>query len=326
VNPPSPAAVLLVLVALAEGDHLAAQTITGTVYDDATSAPLPGAFVEVADVHGSRVAAALSDSAGRFHFDVVIGRSTLRGEAVGYEDVATSVELAPGEERALDLRMRPFRLVLPGPGAEVPGACPSPRDTTDPVAAALREARKSLRLADWSMREAGLALVTRRYVRTSGASPQLNPDAVWVDTVYGQLPYSPAALVPEGGGKRPLRKTATIQPPGIDALLSDAFVRAHCFSFRRKEGRIGLAFSPVHPGPEAGIRGTFWLEPDGAVRQIDFTLASVTRTIRHPGGSVELARTPEGYTIVRRWIIRVAISGMVTEAGGEVIRSWMDEP
>lgn len=315
-----------------------AQTLTGSVRDGATALPIRGAFLELLDSSGTRVMGTLSDAAGRFVIPVVAGVYALRAEAMGYEEAAPkSLELAPGVDRVLDLRLQPSPIMLPPVGAEVAPRCKLRKDTAGAVLAVWREARKTLRLADWSMRESGLAMVTRGYTRASGeAARWLNADSVWVDTVFRAPPFVPIAMASarDSGLFQARSEAARFYAPGPDYILSDDFLESHCFTLRRSGQRTGLDFFPVGKGREGDIRGTLWLDRDArALQQIEFKFRDVAHpvVVRGADGTLDFARTAEGYSIIRRWIIRVPTysrgRGRITKVrGGEIVKSWVAEP
>jgi hypothetical protein len=323
-------AVPLAVAALAQTGlqcPIVAQDLLGTVRDSATALPIRGAFLELVDSTGARVIGSLSDSVGHFRIPVVAGRYALRAEAMGYEDAqSASLDLLAGAERRVDLRLSPRPIPLPALGAEGAPRCHLRRDTAGAVLAAWNEARKTLRLADWSMKQSGLALVTRTFARTLGYR-----DSVGVDTVFSEPPYTPLELATarRRGVYLPRTDTVSFYAPGPDYILSDDFLETHCFSLRRSGKRIGLDFFPVAQR-EGDIRGTLWLDQGArAVQQIEFRFANTTTpvVVRGAGGTLDFARTADGYYIIRRWIIRVPVhrpgSGTRTRVrGGEVVKSW----
>jgi hypothetical protein len=113
-------------------------------------------------------------------------------------------------------------------------------------------------------------------------------------------------------------------------VLSDAFLDFHCFSLRRSGKRLGLDFVPVREEP-GDVRGTLWLDRDGReLRQIEFEYAPSTHPVlvRGATGTMDFARTPEGFSYVQRWRIRVPMytqpgDKRTVTAGGEVVKTWV---
>lgn len=68
-----------------------AQTVRGQVVDDSTRAPVPNAIVTLYDSAGAVVETVLSDSAGRFAFQVALGAYSFSVRRVGYAPTTTAL-------------------------------------------------------------------------------------------------------------------------------------------------------------------------------------------------------------------------------------------
>lgn len=133
--------------------------------------------------------------------------------------------------------------------------------------------------------------------------------------------------------------------PDANALLSEAFVRDHCFSLvdREVDGErlTGLAFAPIErrmrERSPPDIRGTIWLNADSAIlRRVDFMWTKLTGDLRNIGGEVHFSRVADGPWSVTYWRLRmpqevVFRSGEGTtrktgllEEGGVVLRDSID--
>ncbi len=289
-----------------------AQTLRGTIRDRVTALPIRGAFLELLDTAGSRVSGTLSDSSGHFRFDVVPGRYGLRAQAIGYADERQSPgDLAAGEERALAISLPPSPVRLPALSVEAAPRCRLKADTSGAVALAWAEARRSLNLAMWSMSESGLSMVARTEgsVRQAGFRQE---HEVVQDTVTGRPPYLTVALdsVRDRGLFQPGQERTWFFAPGPDYILSDDFLKAHCFSLRRSRSGIALDFLPTLAGGEGEIRGTLWL--DGRTRQlkrIDFRFNDTRHPVdvRGADGTLKFQRSPEGYLLINEWEVRVPV-------------------
>ena len=102
-------ACLVVALGSAGAVPVAAQTatLTGTVLDAETEAPLPLANVVLSGTDRG----ATTSEAGRFAIrDLAPGRYTLVVSYVGFESVQRSVQLGAGEQRSLTLRLQPLEL------------------------------------------------------------------------------------------------------------------------------------------------------------------------------------------------------------------------
>ena len=136
--------------------------------------------------------------------------------------------------------------------------------------------------------------------------------------------------------------------PDADALLSDAFLRDHCFGLKDgadgSENVIGLTFEPVRGRRAAEIRGTMWLHRETAeLQSLEFNWLGLPPVSRHPsvGGRVQYKRLPTGAWYVRRWALvmpspgaRLAepaadfgerLKGLLHEEGGVVVLYGSEE-
>ncbi len=306
----------------------AGQTIVGSVRDSATGLPVRGAFLELLDTAGVRVAATLSDSTGAFRFLVVAGRYALHAEAMGYRDVARGpFDLAARGEPSLQLQAMPEPVPLPAIGAEGAPRCKLRRDTVGAVLVVWQQARKTLRLTDWSMKESALALLIR-----GRENRGFMRDSVWVDTIFHEAPFTTLALdtARTRGLYRVEAERIAVFAPGPDVILSDDFLESHCFALHRDRKRVGLDFFPVHKRP-GEIAGTLWLDRDArALQQIEFRYSDTVRpvAVRGAGGTLEFARSPDGYAFIRRWEVHlIAQFGRWTRfrksRSGEVVKYWV---
>jgi hypothetical protein len=105
--------------------------------------------------------------------------------------------------------------------------------------------------------------------------------------------------------------------PDAEVLLSDIFLRTHCFETRAEKGLVGLAFTPARGRNLPDVKGTLWVDPDNAeLRYLEFTYTRIPERLNAPkaGGRVEFMRVPNGAWIVRDWVIRMPIAQVVAGA------------
>ena len=122
--------------------------------------------------------------------------------------------------------------------------------------------------------------------------------------------------------------------PGADLLLSERFLKNHCF--RRQEGRggtaglVGLAFEPLPVQRRPDVEGVLWIDPARReLRTLEYTWRNAPEDARAPasGGRVEFSRMVGGEWIIRSWNIRMPrpwdVTGLgwggYTDQGGEVL-------
>jgi hypothetical protein len=124
----------------------------------------------------------------------------------------------------------------------------------------------------------------------------------------------------------------TYYGPGADHLLSEGFLRRHCFSRRTGSGAatglVGLAFSPLPTQRLPDVEGVLWVDAsERRLRYVEYTWinrpaeAMGTAT----GGRSDFVRLADGGWIVQRWNIRMPRpadypgSEGYTDQGGEVL-------
>lgn len=122
--------------------------------------------------------------------------------------------------------------------------------------------------------------------------------------------------------------------PGADLLLSERFLKSHCF--RRQEGTgaatglVGLFFEPLPAQRLPDVTGVLWIDPARReLRSLVYTWTNPPEDARAPalGGRVEFARLVGGEWIIRSWNMRMPRPwdvpgsgyGGYTDQGGEVI-------
>jgi hypothetical protein len=182
------------------------------------------------------------------------------------------------------------------------------------------EIREALAAVAWTSRGSGywyeLSLFERE-VTTGGK--RAGPDSVWQQVGYHQVPFRSApALELMVNGYIVVEDDGWIyRAPDADVLLSDIFLRTHCFETRAAKGLVGLAFIPARGRELPDVKGTLWVDPDNAeLRYLEFTYTRIPDRLNAPraGGRVEFMRVPNGAWIVRDWVIRMPVAQVVPGA------------
>jgi hypothetical protein len=135
--------------------------------------------------------------------------------------------------------------------------------------------------------------------------------------------------------------TTVFYGPDAGLLLSERFLRRHCFTRIPGEGAtaglVGLAFTPLPTTRAADVAGVLWVDPAGrALRHVEYVWINAPEEARAPGvgGRTDFARLPSGGWIIQRWNIRMPqpVSGLggrfdgYTDQGGEVLAVGTSQP
>ena len=319
----------LVLLALATSATLpstaSAQVVRGTVTERTSGAPVAGAVVELlrADPdRGRSVASVLTDPAGGYALRApAAGRYVVSAKRVGvrrFQSPALSLEA--GATRALDIVLDAVLYELPEVVVAASSACAAERGDAARVAAMWEEARTALLATQLSLRDRLFTAQVSRYVR------ELDPRSKrtlneYVSEARGVVasPFqslSAESLSTAGYWRAQPSGAVIYYGPDVDVLLSDAFLRDHCFRVVRGEheraGIAGLTFAPASRRAVPDVVGTLWLDARTFELQlVQFAYDRVAAGVDSSavGGEVHFARLPSGAWIVRRWFLRMPVRG-----------------
>lgn len=297
---------------------LQGQTVTGTVLDATTSAPLSGVLVSLLDLSGERVRATLSDEAGRFYFALNgFGRHSLRAERIGLEPMTSPsfdvISTNPHFER----------LLVGARAVEIAGLVVDSR-----VQQCRLDEDEAVQIQRW-WRDVRTALDVSSVVQSSGLAQfeigrfqrEWDPllDRVVADVSRAEVSVSArpfasaeARFLSEGGFVQgDLAGQREYYAPDAEVLLSSTFLAQHCFSLSKSDSGdsalIGLAFEPTRDRAVPDIRGTIWVDSTTAeLRTLDFRYTSLDDVPKNEaGGSVSFEYLPSGAWIVSHWYIRM---------------------
>ena len=299
-----------------------AQVVRGVVVDEASGRGLPGIVVVLLDSTGKRLAGVLADDDGRYAIRIAVpGRYALRAERIGYRAGApTPVTLAAGQTVQLRIVTRPIPVVL---GAvRVTGRSPCVAAAADgrEVSEVWEETRKALYATELTQEQELFNAKISRFERTLDARTGrvTNYQTKQASTVT-RSPFisESAARLSATGYVRQNSTEVTYYAPDATVLLSEEFLRDHCFRLREGEGRrqglIGLAFEPVQGRDKPDIGGTLWIDRTSAeLRDLEYSyrkLPSLPSTSKSDdfGGHIEFRHMPTGAWIVERWVIRMPL-------------------
>jgi protocatechuate 3,4-dioxygenase beta subunit len=312
-----PAASLAALLLAAPAAHAQAPAplVRGVVVDSASGRHVGGLTVRLLDSAGTSLNGAITDASGRFSMRMVPGRYAFRVQRVGFRSTVTPALAIRGDTT---LRLAaPWEAVAIAPIRTVGRSeCALRAAERSETAALWDEARKALDAAAIARAQPMLRLTVVDIVR------ELDPSGEKVlseqraeRTGLGLSAYRsrhPDSLAAQGY-VRAEGETIWYYSPDADVLLSDGFLRTHCFRLQNDPAHpelAGLAFEPVRGRREPDVRGVLWV--DRATRELlslDYTYTSYpeSRWPQAARGRVEFARLPSGAWMVRRWVARAPL-------------------
>jgi hypothetical protein len=322
-----------------------AQTVRGTVYDQARPSPAIGAIVTLERVRfplaaPEQIRSVLTDESGAYSIRAAdAGTYRVLVRRIGSKPYRSDLfDVGVSETRRLDVHLERFRATTSEytelGRVTVLRLTPCETDPADAVRIAhlWDDARTALMATEISIRD---SLVPRRLVRFVR---NLHPETLEIQSelLYdfiaprGARPgfTSPSgdSLSQRGYWRRVNKQNFKFYGPDANALLSQAFVEDHCFSLASDDdrpGQIGLSFEPVEyrrsDPPE--IRGVVWLDSlTSELRSLEFNWLKFP--IRGPtenlGGEVRFMRQPQGSWLVHRWRLRMPQEVLVPDSKGRL--------
>ncbi len=306
---------LLLVAALAVPGALAAQTVRGQLTDSVTRAPLPGAFLTLVDDHGVEKARTITNGSGEFLLTApAAGVYRLRSKRIGFRPyISPPLTLTAGGTISYNTVIDPIPVALSQ--VVVQGERQCDVESGASVAAVWEEVHEALAAVSWTSRDPGYWYAIARFEReTTPGGRARGPDSTWRDDGYRRVPIKsvPPDQLEREGFVVVDSEGWTYHGPDADELISDAFLRTHCFETKSgrgdTEGLIGLAFAPARGRTLPDITGTLWIDRTTAMlHHLDFSYTRLPEGLVAPraGGRIEFLRVPSGAWIVRDWVIRM---------------------
>lgn len=315
------AAVLGVLALSAvRPNPLDAQTVLGTAVDETDGTPVAGAFVLLLDAEtGAERDRGLTTRAGTFRLATKRpGNYRLSLQRIGFETLVTDpFSLDDGEVLSRRLQVTTSPIELSGievTGRREPSQCGTPAGEAVELSRVWAEARKALEATAWTDRQSYYrfdALLVQQALDEAGAKvgePTFEPIRI-----YGRHPFRSvqASDLAYGGWVQRHGTALKFYAPDAEVLLSDSFLRRHCFRLVRGDsvgpGLLGIEFEPRPNGWVSDIEGVLWVDRATAeLRQLDYGYVNVDLAIPtdYAGGNVQFDQLPDGGWIVQSWEIR----------------------
>ncbi|MEP7383224.1 MAG: carboxypeptidase-like regulatory domain-containing protein [Gemmatimonadota bacterium] len=325
--------VLALVGAAAPAAH--AQVVRGTVRDDASGAPLAGVVVSILHHRDgevalptslARVTAGLTDAQGAYalaagdsgHFVVTAKRIGVR------QYVSPAIALARGETRQLDIRLEGVRYELPTVTVSTATPCGTRDVDRGRIAALWAEASAALTASELSLRDRLFHATIEHYQRVLDArtlsvrDESRNVRRSVTEHAFVSFPAESLSIV----GYARAFDDGTIEhfAPDAKVLLSDSFVRDHCFGLAKPtSGEVGITFRPVRQRRVADIEGTIWLDARSyELHRVSFRYTNFPLPIQdtRTGGEVRFEHLAGGAWYVSRWYMRVPQVAMESSTSG----------
>jgi hypothetical protein len=295
-----------------------AQTIRGTLVEEGTDLPIPGAFVILEDSTGQALASTLTSAAGTWLLRAPMpGTYRLRADRIGYASfLSDSLVLEAGASVTYRLAVAVAPIGLTGLAVEgADNRCELLGEEGLAVYRVWEEARKALAAIVWTGQQPYYRFDAVHYRRRLDPAG-LPASAVEYEEVryFGRHPFRsiPTRDLVLGGFVQRISGEVQYYGPDADVLLSDEFLLRHCFRLVDvdRQGVVVLEFEPVVETRTIDISGMMWIDTESSeLRRLDFTYENLQLPVdtRRLGGSVEFDRLPSGAWIVQYWAIRVPI-------------------
>jgi hypothetical protein len=300
--------------------------------DSANGTPIIGALVSARDSTGATRADGLSNDRGMLLLRLPsAGQWQVHIRRIGLAPrLVPAMAVAEGAVVTVDLSLASVRQTLARVRVTARaghcGSAPQGGDRTallwESVSLALRSSTLS---RDDSLQTA--ALRVREVVRE--LSPELEPVNEQITRQgYGVgrafVAIHPDSLESRGYIQREPNGELSFYAPDEVVLISDSFLRTHCFETPKKDANPALAelrFKPVRGRSLPEVEGTAYVDTlSGELRLIEYRYIAPRNMVpveaKYLGGDVVMRRMPNGVWYVSAWAIRMpmfAIRGIAQE-------------
>jgi hypothetical protein len=304
------------------GARLGAQEILVEVVELSNGKPIVGANVALVDSQGVSLIGNFSDQGGHTVLRAPArGTYFVRADKVGYDSWNSVLLHLTGPDIHVRVGMSPSR----NPPAVVmrsETACQMLTPAGTPAGDLWTEMRKALTANALTEAQGLVPLDVDLYERTldrnlTAASERTEqrqnvPRRPATGISWDQIDSTRRAAV--AGGE-------VYRAPDAALLVSDQFVKSHCFSAIRgygpETGLSGLEFKPAKIGSLPELTGVLWLDPkERALRYVNFDYVNLPVPLRvaRTTGRVDFQQLAGGQWIVPRWYIRMPRVAQVTSS------------
>lgn len=301
-----------------------AQSVRGTVTEQASQRPVVGAVVFLIDANQVVVARDLTSEAGFYRLVAPrAGTYRVRTLRIGFRPVTSRpIELRAGEDALVPLAIESVPVSLNAIRVESRANCSVRGDVTQAYNA-WNEVATALNAALLSSRIRGLSVTIVGYDRwTEPASDVVLRQGANVRSGIGGQPWrsvSADSLHRFGFVIQEPNGWYTFHAVDLEVLLSTTFLQDHCLSLRDVDkGEIAIEFTPSRDRnriPE--IRGFVWLSATTLeLKRLQFRYVHIPRQYMDAdaGGELEFLKLGNGTWVISRWRISMPTAFRTTGA------------
>ncbi len=296
-----------------------AQDVRIEVVEAANGKPIVGANVIVFDSTSLTIGGGFSDQRGRIDLPTPTRAPyRVRADKVGY-DTWVSVVLRPAG-KPINLRIGMFPTRIPGVASRTETACQQLSGPGTPTGDLWVEMRKALTANALTEARGLVALDVDLYERALDRNLGIVAERVEQRTNIPRRPATGISWDQLDTARRGAAAGSDVyRAPDAATLLSEQFVKTHCFAAIRgygpENGLNGLEFKPARVASQPELTGVIWLDPKGnSLRYLNFDYVNLPIPLRlaRTTGRVEFQQLPGGQWIVPRWYIRMPRTARVT--------------
>lgn len=291
-----------------------AQEVRIEVVEAATGKPIVGANVALFDSTGViPLGGGFSDQRGRTDLRAPVrGPYRVRTEKVGF-DTWTSVQLHLGE-RPVIVRagMAPTRAPAPVVmRSEM--ACQQLTGPGTPAGDLWVEIKKALTATAMTEAQGLVPLDVDIYERALDLNLGIVSERTEQRTRISRRPVTGISWQQIDSTRRGDASSDDVyRAPDAGTLVSDQFVKSHCFAairgYGQEVGLTGLEFRPARVAGQPELTGVLWIDPkSNALRSLNFDYVNLPIPLRvaRTTGHLDFEQQRGGHWIVPRWYIRM---------------------
>ena len=321
--------ILITAALLLAGVRAGAQDVRIEVVEAANGKPIVGANVALFDSTGLiPLGGGFSDQSGRTDLHAAArGPYRVRAEKVGF-DTWTSVQLHLGD-RPIIVRAGLAPTRAPAPVVvRSETACQQMTGPGTPAGDLWVDIRKALTASAMTEAQGLVPLDVDVYERVLDRNLGIISEQTEQRSRISRRPVTGISWEQLDSARRGNGSNSDIyRAPDAATLVSDQFVKAHCFAairgYAQEAGLSGLEFRPARIGGQPELTGVLWMDPKtNALRSLNFDYVNLPIPLRvaRTTGRLEFEQRPGGHWIVPRWYIRMPrVARVTSNEGGRAV-------